>query len=175
VNSQWKRAFKRKKPQTRRFLHREVVEMSQTISPTTSKPYGLKRVCEAWGLARCTFYRKACGSEKRGCKPIIEEKALLEKIREDLRTTPFKGEGHRKVHARLKRDGMKVGRNRVLKVMRENHLLSPHRSFYKVPNPHDGRIIAEVPNGMWGSDGTKVRTIDDGWIWVFSVTEHWNT
>jgi transposase InsO family protein len=28
---------------------------------------------------------------------------------------------------------------------------------------------------MWGSDGTKVATVDDGWVWVFSVTEHWNT
>jgi len=28
---------------------------------------------------------------------------------------------------------------------------------------------------MWGSDGTKVRTVDDGWIWIFSVAEHWNT
>ena len=28
---------------------------------------------------------------------------------------------------------------------------------------------------MWGSDGTKVKTVEDGWVWIFSVTEHWNT
>jgi transposase InsO family protein len=28
---------------------------------------------------------------------------------------------------------------------------------------------------MWGSDGTKVKTVDDGWIWIFTVAEHWNT
>ena len=28
---------------------------------------------------------------------------------------------------------------------------------------------------MWGSDGTKILTVEDGWVWVFSVTEHWNT
>jgi transposase InsO family protein len=28
---------------------------------------------------------------------------------------------------------------------------------------------------MWGSDGTKLQTIEDGWVWVFSVTEHWNS
>jgi transposase InsO family protein len=28
---------------------------------------------------------------------------------------------------------------------------------------------------MWGSDGTKIQTVDDVWVWVFSVTEHWNS
>jgi putative transposase len=149
--------------------------MSQTISPTTNKPYGLKRVCEALGFARCSFYRKACSLTKRGPKPIVQEEVLLEKIREDLKTTPFKGEGHRKVHIRLKRQGIKAGRNRVLRVMRENLLLSPHRNDYKPPKPHDGQIKTDVPNVMWGSDGTKVRTVEDGWVWVFSVAEHWNT
>ena len=59
--------------------------------------------------------------------------------------------------------------------MRENHLLSPHRSQYRPANPHDGRIITDAPNEMWGSDGTKVKTVDEGWVWVFSVTEHWNS
>jgi transposase InsO family protein len=27
---------------------------------------------------------------------------------------------------------------------------------------------------MWGSDGTKIQTVEDGWVWVFSVMEHWN-
>ena len=106
---------------------------------------------------------------------MIGEKALLEKIREDIKKSPFKGEGHRKVHARLKKQGARVGRNRILRVMRENKLLSPHRSIYRPPNPHDGRITTDAPNIMWGSDGTKIRTVDGGWVWVFSVAEHWNT
>ncbi len=28
---------------------------------------------------------------------------------------------------------------------------------------------------MGGSDGTKVRTVDDGLIWIFGVADHWNT
>jgi len=149
--------------------------MSQSISPITNKPYGLKRVCETWGIARCFFYRKACSLKKRGPQPIVKEEVLLEKIREDLKATPFKGEGHRKVHIRLKKQGIKAGRNRILRVMRDNQLLSPHRNMYRPPNPHDGQITTDMPNRMWGSDGTKVRTVDDGWIWIFSVAEHWNT
>lgn len=149
--------------------------MSQAISPTTGKPYGLKRVCEVWDIARCSFYRKCRTPEKRGPKPIVEEKILLEKIQKDLQTTPFRGEGHRKVHARLKREGIRAGRNRILRVMKENHLLSPHRSAYNPPNPHDGQITTDAPNVMWGSDGTKVKTVEDGWVWIFTVAEHWNT
>lgn len=150
--------------------------MSQIISPATNKPYGLKRVCQAWGVARSSFYRAARPSSgKRGPKPTVDELKLLEAIREDLKTTPFKGEGHRKVHARLKKRGIKTGRNRVLQVMRKNQLLSPHRHDYQAPNPHDGQIITDLPNAMWGSDGTKVKTVDEGWVWIFSVAEHWNT
>ncbi len=152
--------------------------MSQTISPATNKPYGLKKVCKTWGIARSSIYRNKDRKDapaKRGPKPVVEEKELLEKIQEDLKKTPFKGEGHRKVHARLKKQGARIGRNRVLRVMRENKLLSPHRSIYRPPNPHDGRITTDDPNIMWGSDGTKVRTVDDGWVWIFSVAEHWNT
>ena len=154
--------------------------MSQSISPITNRPYGLQRVCKALGIARSTIYRNKVKREKtsqskRGPKPKIKDTELLENIIEDIKNSPFKGEGHRKVHARLKKQGTKVGRNRILQLMRENHLLSPHRSPYKPPNPHDEKITTDAPNIMWGSDGTKVRTVNDGWVWIFSVAEHWNT
>lgn len=153
--------------------------MSQSISPTANKPYGLKRVCEAWDINRSTLYRRRARQDrkpqKRGPKPKVKDIELLQQIQEDIKKTPFKGEGHRKVHARLKKNHIRVGRNRVLKTMRKHELLSPHRSAYKSPNPHDGKITTEEPNIMWGSDGTKIRTVEDGWVWVFSVAEHWNT
>ena len=27
---------------------------------------------------------------------------------------------------------------------------------------------------MWGTDGVRVFTLDDGWVWVFAAVEHWN-
>lgn len=150
--------------------------MSQTISPSSNKTYGLKRVCEIWSIPRSGVYKRQKQQvAKRGPKPQHDDQALLKMIQDDISSSPFKGEGHRKVHARLKRQGHIVGRNRVLSVMSGNNLLSPHRSQYRPPNPHDGRIITEAPNVMWGSDGTKIRTVDEGWVWVFSVADHWNT
>jgi transposase InsO family protein len=58
--------------------------------------------------------------------------------------------------------------------MKANNLLSPHRGMQAPQDPHDGTIITNEPNVMWCSDGTKILTADDGWVWIFSVEEHWN-
>jgi transposase InsO family protein len=105
---------------------------------------------------------------------VINDAALLDLVKQDIAGSPFKGEGHRKIHARLKRQNTRVGRNRVLEVMKANHLLSPHRGLQASQDPHDGTIITDGPNIMWCSDGTKILTANDGWVWVFSVEEHWN-
>ena len=156
--------------------------MSQTISPSAHKVYGLQRVCQAWDVSRSTFYsrQKRAAScvgrdrKKPGPKPGISDGDLLGLIKQDIDASPFNGEGHRKVHARLKRANARVGRNRVLNVMKANQLLSPHRGIQAPQNPHDGTIITDQPNVMWCSDGTKILTAEDGWVWIFSVEEHWN-
>ena len=62
----------------------------------------------------------------------------------------------------------------MLRVMREHNLLSPHRVRKAPPREHNGKIITVAPNVMWGTDGTKVFTLEDGWCWLFTVVEHWN-
>lgn len=155
--------------------------MSQAISPQTGKAYGIERVCHVWAQARSSFYHRTRQSaevappQRRGPRPAISDEALLVLIRADLGTTPFTGEGHRKVWARLRvRDEVRVARKRVLRLMRENHLLSPYRSRPKPPKEHDGKIITLAPNLMWGTDGTRVFTLDDGWVWIFTAVDHWN-
>ncbi len=112
--------------------------MSAATSPGTGLAYGLQRVCAAWGFARSSFYamksRQQAGVERaaakrRGPKPSISDEALLVAIEADLEASPWEGEGHRKLWARLRAcRGIRVSRKRVLRVMRENNLLSPHRT-----------------------------------------------
>ena len=158
--------------------------MSAATSPGTGLAYGLQRVCAAWGFARSSFYamksRQQATAERppakrRGPKPSISDEALLVAIEADLEASPWEGEGHRKVWARLRVcRGIRVSRKRVLRVMRENNLLSPHRCRRRGGNPHVGEIITHAPNLMWGTDGVRVFTVDDGWGWIFTAIEHWN-
>jgi len=155
--------------------------MSTATSIVSRQVYGVRRVCEAWGLPRSSFY--AAGSAptppaapgKRGPKVALDDAALLTLIREDLAASPFKGEGHRKVFGRLRYVAdHRVGRNRVLRLMRLHRLLSPHRVATVPAKAHDGRICTEAPNVRWATDGAKVWTSEDGWLWVFTTIEHWN-
>jgi transposase InsO family protein len=154
--------------------------MSEVISATTGRRYGVKRVCRAWDVPRSTFYAKRAPAtttsmERRGPRPAISDSELLDAIRADLGRSPFRGEGYRKVWARLRvLDGMRVARKRVLRVMRENLLLSPHRSPSGEPKLHEGRITTDAPNVMWGTDGARVFTVEDQWCWIFIAVEHWN-
>ena len=158
--------------------------MSAATSPGTGLAYGLQRVCAAWGFARSSFYamksRQQATAERppakrRGPKPSISDEALLVAIEADLEASPWEGEGHRKVWARLRVcRGIRVSRKWVLRVMRENNLLSPHRCRRRGGNPHVGEIITHAPNLMWGTDGVRVFTVDDGWGWIFTAIEHWN-
>ncbi|MGH7075886.1 MAG: transposase [Stellaceae bacterium] len=96
-------------------------------------------------------------------------------IRADLERSPWIGEGHRKVWARLRvLDGVRVARKRVLRLMRENGLLSPHRHLPRSGDAHDGRITTDAPKLMWGTDATQIPTVRDGTVWLFAVVERWN-
>src|SRR4051812_41826722 len=123
--------------------------MAAASSPATDEAYGVRRVCAAWGMPRSSFYAARTVSEasppgrRRGPRPVVDDAGLLEAIRRDLDRSPFSGEGHRKVWARLRAlDGLRVGRDRVLRLMREKALLSPHLG---VPVPPAGRCGPTPP------------------------------
>ena len=158
--------------------------MSATLSEATGRPYGIQRVCQAWERSRSALYARQTreqqrhkGEEpaRRGPTPTVSDATLLEAIQADLDRSPFQGEGHRKVHARLRiLDGIRVARTRVLRVMRAHKLLSPHRGRQGAARVHAGTIVTQAPNVMWGTDGVRVFTLDDGWGWIFTAVEHWN-
>ena len=143
--------------------------MSETTSAATGRCFGIQRVCQVWERSRSALYAR------RAPRPRQSDAQLLATIRADLARSPFHGEGHRKVHARLRiLDGIRVARTRVLRVMRAHGLLSPHRGRQGTAKTHDGRVITQAPNVMWGTDGVRVFTLDDGWGWIFAAVEHWN-
>lgn len=158
--------------------------MSGRTSPDTGQTYGTQRTCRAFGVSRSSYYawkeRKAPGhpsipAQKRGPKTTLTDDELLTLVRDDLAASPFSGEGHRKVWARLRvLKGIRVSRKRLLRVMREANLLSPRRQSPGVAKLHEGVITTQEPGVVWGTDGARILTADDGWVWSFFCVEHWN-
>ena len=153
--------------------------MSQTCSPSTPRRYGLARVCRIWELTRSTVYlhqgrltAPATPPQKRGPKTPWTDAELVEKIRDVLAASLFLGEGHRKVWARLRWQGVRTSKARVLRLMREAKLLAPTRVGHAHgPKAHDGTITTEQPDQMWGMDATSCLT-RAGMATVFVVVDH---
>jgi len=149
------------------------------VSPATGRRYSVRMICEVYRVARSTVYSRP----GRGLVPVTAMKPgprtpwsdgeIVCAIREALLGRPFHGEGHRKVRYLLRRRGIRVGKNRVLRLMRENRLLVPQRN--RGPHgdrSHSGEITAARPNELWGTDATRFWTRQDGWCWFFGAIDH---
>jgi putative transposase len=151
--------------------------MSRTVSPSSDRPYGLTLVCRIWRAARATVYRRrvpprAEPPRRPGPVGAIADAGLLAAIRAVLIASPFHGEGHRKVWARLRVAGVRTAKRRVLRLMRENDLLAPSRvGSPRGPRSHDGTIIPETVDTMWGTDLTTTIT-GEGQVAVFVAVDH---
>jgi putative transposase len=102
----------------------------------------------------------------------MPDAALVDAIRAVLTASPFHGEGHRKVWARLRVAGLRTSKRRVLRLMREHGLLAPSRvGAPRGPRNHDGTIIPETVDTMWGTDLTTTFT-GEGQVAVFVAVDH---
>ena len=112
-------------------------------------------------------------ARKPGPKTRHSDGEIVETIRAILAACPFHGEGYRKVRARLAHRGLHLGGKRVLRLMRAHGLLAPRRLGPPNGNPaHDGTIITDRPDVMWGTDATRFYTERDGWCWFFGAIDH---
>jgi putative transposase len=151
--------------------------MSATVSPSSGKPYGPARVCRIWRLSRATLYRHrqppaSAPPRRRGPVGPMPDAALVAAIRTVLTDSPFHGEGHRKVWARLRLRGVRTSLRRVLRLMGENDLLAPSRvGSPRGPRNHDGTIIPDAVDTIWGTDMTTTWT-GEGQVAVFVAIDH---
>jgi putative transposase len=150
--------------------------MSRQISPSTDQVYGLQRVTRIWGVARATVYRRrrseAIERKRSGPLGAMADEELVRAIQRLLTDSPFHGEGYRKLWARLRFQGIRTSRRRVLRLMREHGLLAHQRAGHRRGSrTHDGTITTERVDRMWGTDLTSVMT-GEGQAAVFIAVDH---
>ena len=154
--------------------------MSQAVSPSASRPYGILRVTRIWGTARATLYRHR-GQRDEGPRrrpgPLgpMADPDLVAAIRQVLANSPFHGEGYRKVWARLRLAGIRTSKRRVLRLMGAHDLLAPGRvGRPHGPKAHDGTIRTERVDEMWATDLTSTLT-GEGQAAIFVTVDHGST
>jgi putative transposase len=98
---------------------------------------------------------------------------LVQAIRREISDSPFVGEGHKKLTARLRLRGVGTSRKRVLRLMREHGLLAPTPTVRRRSRRlHDGRITTDTPDELWATDPTEAWTRLDGRCAVFAIVDH---
>lgn len=142
-------------------------------------PAPLVVVCRVAGVSRsaaCEQRRRRGTSEPLRRRPgpvgAMSDQRLLLEIRDVLAASPFVGEGHRKVWARLRRGGVRTARKRVLRLTREAGLLAPTAKVRKrAQRLHDGTITVTVPDTLWATDATEGWS-EEGRCAVFVMIDH---
>ena len=120
--------------------------MSQTLSPSSARGYGLARVARVWSVSRARVYRSLKETppntiaRRPGPVGACLDSELADHIRQQIAASRLYGEGYRKLWARLRFAGVRASPRRVRRVMGENGLLAPHRVGRAESKPHDGTI-----------------------------------
>lgn len=157
--------------------------MSRAWSISEKRAYGRARVCRTWGVSRSTHYarrqaeRRPSTGRSRGRPPETADADVVEAIRRVLAKAEalgFRGEGYRKVWARLRHHRIRASKERIRRLMRRHGLLAPHREGRpQGPRLHDGNLIPDAPNRMWGTDATQVMTRLEGAATIFVAVDHY--
>lgn len=129
------------------------------------KAYPVKLMCRILRVSRSGFY-----AWRR--RPKSARAQNDDKLRVLVRESHVRGRrayGSPRIHRDLKRQGHHVGRNRVIKLMREEKLVARVRRRYRVksvaPNEQplpanilDRKFAATAPNQKWVGDTTELIT-----------------
>jgi putative transposase len=121
----------------------------------------IRQMCEMAAVSRAGYYRSW-----RKKEPRIEETALRDAIQREALSRRHRG-GYRPITRALKSNGWVVNHKRVLRLMREDNLLSIRRRRFVVTTDSDHgwriypnlacRMIVTDINQLWVADITYVR------------------
>lgn len=152
----------------------EAEEMNRMTSPTTS-------AATRWPPSAASELHRQRARQaandprwprRRGPQGAASDTDLLAAIREVIEASPFRGEGYRKIWARLRFRGLRTVARRVRRLMKARGLLAPHRPALRAAHLHDGTVVAERVDQVWGTDMTETITTTEGRAYVFVAVDN---
>jgi putative transposase len=145
-----------------------MIEDARSAHPEVS----VRRRCELHGVSRSWFH------EQQHREEVDADQALVGDI--EAVVEEFSGYGYRRVTRELARRGRPANHKRVLRVMRERHLLCRLKRRYRATtdaNHHEKRfpnLLSEVipvrPDQVWQADLTSVR-VQQGFVYLACVLD----
>ena len=128
--------------------------------------FGVEPICRALEVSASAYYERRTG---RRSARAIEDERLLERIRE-VHERNYCAYGYRRMSIALKREGEKVGKSRVQRLMREAEIqgakrrgkpwrtTKPDPEARRRPDLVERDFSATAPNRLWVGDLTYLRS-----------------
>lgn len=142
------------------------------------KDYTIKKMAEVLKTSRSGYYAWI----KMGLKTRreAEDEKLLPVIRSEFEATR-ETYGPRRLTKHLRKKGLRVGRNRVARLMRENNIVpktvrkfkattNSNHNYPVAPNILNRNFVVDSPNKAWVCDITYVAT-GEGWLYLAAVMD----
>jgi putative transposase len=142
--------------------------------------FGVEPILRVLDIATSTFYGWQA-RQHAPCQRSLDDRALLGRIRA-IHARSGGTYGAPRVHAQLRRDGVRVGRKRVERLMRAAGL---HGAFLRkrwrgstrqdpratpAPDLVNRQFSAPAPNRLWVADISRIPT-GEGPLWLASVRD----
>lgn len=138
--------------------------MSQALNKYSLSDYqSITKLCIGFGMKRDSYYKY----QRRKKKSISTKNRVLSMVKERRRTLPR--EGGKKMYEAFKDQGVKLGRDRLFDILREEDMLVKRKkSYVKTTNSYHRfhkhkNLIKDLninrPNQVWVSDITYIRLV----------------
>ena len=127
--------------------------------------FGVEPICRTLDVSASAYYKRSSGQRS---ERVIEDERLLARIRE-LHGENYYAYGYRRMHRALVRDGERVGRGHVARLMRQAGIQGAKRRgrAWKTTTPDTGArrrpdlvervFTASRPDELWVADFTYLR------------------
>ena len=140
----------------------------------------VSKACALLEVSRAAYYQ---WSQHNECAREREDQVLAERVR-DIHTDSKGTYGTPRVHAELRKEGMRVSRKRVARLMRLQNLVGRCRRRFQrttVADPQAGTVAADLLqrgfgaqafalNQAWCGDITYIHTWE-GWLYLATVID----